>query len=110
MIYSSRAPVNDGAFGNGASISRISPASRTALAVVGPNATIFLFIYFTVRGDSEDFFEVFLSFVIMASIAWIGVAFFKLSGRSEHSLFHLFSYICATEIIPLLITVKVLFQ
>lgn len=82
---------------------------RLLLIVFGA-ATIILFIYFTLRGDNEDFFVAFLSFVIIASVVWIGVAFFKLSGRSEHSLFHLFSYICATEIIPLLITVKVLFQ
>lgn len=40
LIYSSKAPVIDGALGNGASISNISEASVTALAVVGPNAAI----------------------------------------------------------------------
>jgi hypothetical protein len=33
FMYSSRAPVIDGAFGKGASISRIRPASCAALAV-----------------------------------------------------------------------------
>src|SRR6187549_2191053 len=37
-MYNSKAPVIEGAFGSGASMSRINPASRTALAVVGPNA------------------------------------------------------------------------
>ena len=40
FMYNSRAPVMEGALGNGASISRIKPASRTALAVVGPNTAI----------------------------------------------------------------------
>lgn len=80
------------------------------LLVVFGTATIILFMYFISRGDSSDFFVILLFLVIAALIAWIVVAFFKLSGRSEHSMFHLFSYICATEIIPLLITVKVLFQ
>ena len=40
FMYSSRAPVMDGALGKGASISRIKPASRTALAVVGPNTAM----------------------------------------------------------------------
>jgi hypothetical protein len=82
---------------------------RLLLIVFGA-ATIILFMYFISRGDSSNLFVVFLSFIIIALIGWIVVAFFKLSGRSEHSMFHLFSYICATEIIPLLITVKVLFQ
>lgn len=82
---------------------------RLLLVVIGA-ATILLFIYFISRGDSADFFVLFLSVVVAVSIGWIVVAFFKLSGRSEHSMFHLFSYICATEIIPLLITVKVLFE
>lgn len=80
------------------------------LLIVFGTATIILFMYFISRGESEDFFVVFLSLVVIILIVWIVVAFFKLSGRSEHSMFHLFSYICATEIIPLLITVKVLFQ
>ena len=40
LIYSSSAPVIEGAFGKGASISTSSPASLTALAVVGPNVAI----------------------------------------------------------------------
>jgi hypothetical protein len=82
---------------------------RLLLIVFGA-AAILLFMYFISRGESPGFFVVFLSFIIITLVVWIVLAFFKLSGRSEHSMFHLFSYICATEIIPLLITVKVLFQ
>jgi hypothetical protein len=82
---------------------------RLLLVVFGAS-TVLLFMYFISRGDHKFIFVVFLSVVVATLIAWIGMAFLKLSGRSGHSMFHLFSYLCATEIIPLLITVKVLFQ
>jgi hypothetical protein len=82
---------------------------RVLLIVFG-TSTIIVFIYFISRGHQPGFFVAFLSLVAGTLIAWIVLAFLKLQGKSEHSLFHLFSYICATEIIPLLITVKVLFQ
>lgn len=82
---------------------------RLLLLVFGAATTV-LFIYFIGRGSRPEFFIMFLSFVVVALIGWIVVAFFKLSGRSGHSMFHLFSYLCGTEIIPMLITVKVLFQ
>ena len=82
---------------------------RLLLVVLGV-ATVLLFMYFITRGDREMLYVTFLSVVVITSVAWIVVAFFKLGGKSGHSMFHLFSYLCATEIIPLLITVKVLFQ
>jgi hypothetical protein len=42
--------------------------------------------------------------------AWIILLFWKLLRRSSLSVFHLFSYICATEIIPFLLIVKVLYE
>jgi hypothetical protein len=43
-------------------------------------------------------------------IGWMFLIILKLSKRMNHSKFHLFSYICATELIPLLITIKVLYN
>lgn len=80
------------------------------LLVIFGFATILLFMYFISRGDRPDIFVFFLSLVVAVLVAWIVLAFLKLSGRTGHSMFHLFSYLCATEIIPLLITAKVLFQ
>lgn len=40
---------------------------------------------------------------------WVVLIFFKLRRRVGFSMFHLFSYLCATEIIPLIITIKVLY-
>lgn len=82
---------------------------RLLLVVFGV-ATVLLFMYFIARGDNEKFYVMFLSLVAVTLVVWIVVAFFKLGAKSGHSMFHLFSYLCATEIIPLLITVKVLFE
>jgi hypothetical protein len=82
---------------------------RLLLIVFGA-ASIIIFIYFISRGFSPTFFEVLLYVVSGALVAWTLIVFLKLNNKSEHSMFHLFSYICATEIIPLLITIKVLFQ
>jgi hypothetical protein len=82
---------------------------RLMLLVFG-FCSIIVFLYFINRGQQTTFFVVFLSLVSATLIGWVLLAFLKLNGKSEHSLFHLFSYICATEIIPLLITVKVLYQ
>ena len=82
---------------------------RLLLIVIGCSSVI-LFVYFIWRGQSTVFYVVFLSLVIGTLTAWIFIVFLKLSSKSEHSMFHLFSYICATELIPLLITIKILFQ
>jgi hypothetical protein len=82
---------------------------RLLLIVIGTSSVV-LFVYFISRGQSPQLFVVFLSVVIGTLVAWIFIVFLKLNGKTEHSMFHLFSYICATEIIPLLITIKVLFQ
>ena len=80
------------------------------LLIVFGGATIIVFSYYIMRGQSESIFVAFLSLIVATLIAWIFIVFMKLNGKTEHSMFHLFSYICATELIPLLITIKVLFQ
>jgi hypothetical protein len=82
---------------------------RLLLVAIGAS-TVFLFMYFISRGEQPAYYVMFLFAMVGVLIGWIVAAFFKLSGKSGHSMFHLFSYLCATEIIPLLITVKVLFQ
>lgn len=80
------------------------------LFIVFGASSIILFVYFILRGHSAVFFVSFLTLLVGTLAAWVFIAFLKLNGKTEHSMFHLFSYICATEIIPLLITIKVLFQ
>jgi len=80
------------------------------LLIVTSTLSVIVFIYFISRGQDFSIYTTFLFTLVITLGIWIGLVFFKLSNRVEHSMFHLFSYICATEVIPLLITVKVLFQ
>lgn len=43
-----------------------------------------------------------------SSAAWVVIAFLKLLKKTRHTAIHLFLYLCATEIIPFLIIIKVL--
>jgi len=71
---------------------------------------VILFVYYISRGINPSVYVIF-QYVLLTSLAgWIVILFLKLNNRAEHAMFHLFSYICATELIPLLITIKVLFQ
>ncbi len=71
---------------------------------------VLLFVYYISRGINPSVYITFQYILLTTLIGWIVILFLKLNNRAEHSMFHLFSYICATELIPLLITVKVLFQ
>jgi len=72
--------------------------------------TVILSGYFILYGQSENFFSIWLKFLPWLLGSWMILISIKLSGKLGHSLFHLFSYICATEFIPFLITLKVLFS
>lgn len=54
-----------------------------------------------------------INFFYMATgtilVMWIILAFFKIAAKARISPFHLFSYLCATEIIPSLIILKILY-
>jgi len=43
-------------------------------------------------------------------VGWLILVFIKLMNRVRVSVFHLFSYICMTELIPILLIVKVLYE
>ena len=72
--------------------------------------SVIVFVYYILRGHNPGFYITFLIIIASSFTIWIVIAFLKFNSRIEHSMFHLFSYICATEIIPLLITFKVLFH
>jgi len=82
---------------------------RMLLIVFGV-MSITLFIYFVMRGQSIGFHVILLKLIGWCLAMWTIIIFLKLNGRSGYSLFHLFSYICATEIIPLLIIITVLYK
>jgi hypothetical protein len=82
---------------------------RLLLIVFGV-LTIILFFYFILHGQNENFHITLLKIISWLLAGWMVLIILKLSRRMNHSMFHLFSYICATELIPLLITIKVLYN
>jgi hypothetical protein len=70
--------------------------------------TLILSAYYLMHGQQNGFYGFLFKFLLWLLGGWIILLFLKLSGRVQHSVFHLFSYICATEIIPFLLIVKVL--
>jgi hypothetical protein len=72
--------------------------------------TLFLFVYFISHGNEQNMYVLSLKLVAWLLGGWIILIFLKLSSKSGGSLFHLFSYICATELIPFLFIIKVLYN
>jgi hypothetical protein len=72
--------------------------------------TVILFIYFVLRGQNLSVYSAVLGIISFVLISIAIPVFLKLMRKAECSIFHLFSYICATEIIPFLITIKLLHQ
>ena len=80
------------------------------LLILCSSLVVMLFIYFISDGLNSSVYVGFQYLLLAMMATWIVVIFLKLNNRVEHSMFHLFSYICATELVPLLITIKVFFQ
>jgi len=72
-----------------------------ALSLIG----VISILGFSFRINIDYYFLVKCFFVMLAGNAIL--MFFKLLNRESTSAFHLFSYLCATEILPLLILTKV---
>jgi hypothetical protein len=80
------------------------------LLIMFGSLSIVLFFYFILHGQSSSFHNLLLKLIAWCLAGWTILIFLKLRGRSGYSMFHLFSYICATEIIPLLIIITVLYN
>ncbi len=72
--------------------------------------TLAMFIYFVSHGYDANIHVLLLKLVVWATGLWIVLLFLKLASKVSASMFHLFSYICATELIPFLLIVKVLYN
>jgi hypothetical protein len=70
--------------------------------------SIVLLIYFILHGQRLGFYELLYAAIPWILGGWILLGFLKLASRVQHSAFHLFSYICATELIPFFIIIEVL--
>lgn len=67
-------------------------------------------VYFLSGGLSVAVYTAFKWGFVGVLIAWVIVFFTKVARRPGYSLFHIISYLCATEVLPLLISVKLLFH
>lgn len=66
--------------------------------------------YFIINGSNEGWYSFLYASLRWIMVGWVILVFLKLIRRAPFSAFHLFSYICATELIPFLIAVKVLYE
>jgi hypothetical protein len=72
--------------------------------------TLALLIYFIWYGQNVSILSFMLQLLAWITAGWILLIFLKLGSKSGASMFHLFSYICATELIPFLFIIKVLYN
>jgi len=66
--------------------------------------------YYLLHGLESSVYQIFYKILGWVMLFWIVMIFFKLVSRVPFSPIHLFLYICATEIIPFLVTVKILYK
>jgi hypothetical protein len=69
-----------------------------------------LLILVMLDADFSAWFSRLSYFIVGMSIVFVGITFLKLMARGGFTVFHLFSYLCASEIIPLIILLNVYFS
>jgi Domain of unknown function (DUF4271) len=70
---------------------------------------LFLIIYMVFEVRAERWYGFLFYLLISGLILWIPIAFLKLMGRSSYRMFHLFSYLCPSEVFPILVLIKALY-
>ena len=76
--------------------------TSVALAAIG-------LLFFIFRVGSPEWYERLIALGLLLLTVGSMVVFLKLLGRLRFSLFHLFSYLCISEFIPLVILFKIFF-
>jgi Domain of unknown function (DUF4271) len=66
-------------------------------------------VYFVFKGGQAVFYERLIVLALLLLSAGSVMVLIKLLARAPFSFFHLFSYLCASEIIPLVIIIKIFF-
>jgi hypothetical protein len=66
-------------------------------------------LFFVFKGDQPLFYERLMILALVLLSVGSVMVLIKLLARSPFSFFHLFSYLCASEIIPLVIIIKIFF-
>jgi len=64
--------------------------------------------YFVFKIQSPKAYDFLLSTIIFLLILWVVIIGLKLLRQSSFRFFHLFSYLCASELIPIVILIKIL--
>lgn len=80
------------------------------LLIVLVVVTVSISSYFLLHGLDPSVYQIFYKILGWVMFFWIVMIFLKLVARVPFSPIHLFLYICATEIIPFLVTVKILYK
>jgi hypothetical protein len=68
---------------------------------------LIMYLIFEVRSSSA--YSALIDLLVVVMLLWLPLVFFKLLGRASNKMFHLFSYLCPSEIFPVLVLIKVLF-
>ena len=71
--------------------------------------TILSLIYFVFKGGQPLFYKQLIVLALALMSAGSVMVLIKLLARAPFSFFHLFSYLCVSEIIPLVIIIKIFF-
>lgn len=64
--------------------------------------------YFVFKIQNPDAYSFLLNCIVAILFFWVFIIGLKLMSRTTFRFFHLFSYLCASELIPVIILVKVL--
>lgn len=71
--------------------------------------SIILTFYFVLATKSPPYYQALISLTAWIMAGWAILIFLKLLNKSTYSVFHLFSYLCASEFFPIIILFKSLF-
>ena len=83
--------------------------TRITLLFVSPLLVISI-AYYLLPGQRVSVYLVLFSLIWWMLAGLVIIIFSKVARRTSFSLFHIFSYLCATEIIPLLISIKLIYN
>jgi hypothetical protein len=71
--------------------------------------SVILVFYFILTTKSPSYYQALISLTAWVMAGWGVLIFLKLLNKSTYSVFHLFSYLCASEFFPMIILFKSLF-
>jgi hypothetical protein len=71
--------------------------------------TVVLTFYFVLTTKSPHYYQNIIAITAWIMAGWAVLIFLKLLNKSSYSVFHLFSYLCASEFFPIIILFKSLF-